>query len=136
MIRGILNFLIANFVVAMLICCRSKTNNNLLNNPALPLVGSWQLITAAVIQNGDTVVTAYNKNISFIKIINETHFSFQQHDLHKGKDSDVVFVAGGGKYTLQDSLYKSWITAAPENGKGIILSLPLKLSRIPLSRAE
>jgi hypothetical protein len=50
-------------------------------------------------------VTDYRKNISFIKIINDTHFAFLQHDLKKGQDSDAVFVSGGGRYSLSDSLY-------------------------------
>lgn len=52
--------------------------------------------------------TQYNKNIFFIKIINNAHFAFLQHDLDKGKHS-VVFVAGGGTYTLKDSLYSEWL---------------------------
>lgn len=70
-----------------------------------PIAGTWQLITGTVIEKGDTVVTDYTKNISFVKIINDTHFAFLQHDLNKGKDSAAVFVAGGGSYSLTDSLY-------------------------------
>jgi hypothetical protein len=70
-----------------------------------PLVGSWKLLNGTVITDSDTTVTDYTKNISFIKIINHTHFAFLQHDLNKGKDSAAVFVAGGGTYTLVDSLY-------------------------------
>jgi hypothetical protein len=44
-------------------------------------------------------------NLSFIKIINETHFAFLQHNKGKGVDSVAVFVAGGGKYSLKDSTY-------------------------------
>jgi hypothetical protein len=50
-------------------------------------------------------VTDYTKDVSFIKIINPTHFSFIQHDLGKGKDSVAVFSAGAGAYTLKDSTY-------------------------------
>ena len=50
-------------------------------------------------------MTDYTKNVSFIKILNDTHFAFLQHDLNKGKDSPAVFVAGGGTYSLKDSLY-------------------------------
>jgi hypothetical protein len=57
-----------------------------------------------LIEKGDTAVTDYTKNTSFIKIINNTHFAFLQHDLNKGKDSST-FVAGGGTYSLKDSLY-------------------------------
>lgn len=70
-----------------------------------PITGTWQLVTGTVIEKGDTVVTDYTKNISFVKIINDTHFAFLQHDLNKGKDSAAVFVAGGGSYSLTDSLY-------------------------------
>jgi hypothetical protein len=71
----------------------------------IPLAGTWKLVKGMVIEKGDTVVTHYSKNISFIKIINDTHFAFLQHDLNKGKDSLAVFVAGGGSYSLSDSLY-------------------------------
>src|SRR5215218_10750968 len=69
-----------------------------------PIMGTWQLLSGTLIEKGDTTVTDYTKNISFIKIINDTHFAFLQHDLNKGKDS-AVFVAGGGQYSLKDSLY-------------------------------
>jgi hypothetical protein len=70
-----------------------------------PLIGTWQLLTGTIIEKGDTTVTDYTVNTSFIKIINDTHFAFLQHDKNKSKDSAAVFVAGGGGYTLKDSLY-------------------------------
>ena len=70
-----------------------------------PVEGTWQLITGTLIEKGDTVITDYTKNISFIKIINGSHFAFLQHDLKKGKDSTAVFASGGGKYSINDSLY-------------------------------
>lgn len=69
-----------------------------------PVVGTWQLVSGTLIAKGDTTHTDYTKNISFIKIINDTHFAFLQHDLNKGRDS-AVFVSGGGSYSLTDSLY-------------------------------
>jgi hypothetical protein len=71
---------------------------------ALPLVGTWKLIRATHIEKGDTVVTDKTKGVSFIKIINDTHFAFLQHGLAKAS-SPADFVAGGGRYTLADSLY-------------------------------
>jgi hypothetical protein len=72
----------------------------------LPITGTWKLITGTLIEKGDTSVTDYTKNISFIKIINDNHFAFLQHDLDKGKDSSTaVYVSGGGAYSLKDSLY-------------------------------
>src|SRR5687767_1299390 len=70
-----------------------------------PIIGTWQLLSGTLIEKGDTTVTDYTQNVSFIKIINDTHFAFLQHDLKKGKDSAAVFVAGGGAYSLTDSLY-------------------------------
>ena len=67
--------------------------------------GTWRLITGTLIEKGDTTVTHYTDSISFIKIINQTHFAFLQHDLKKGKDSPAVFVAGGGSYSLRDDQY-------------------------------
>ncbi len=84
------------------------------NEPAtpssgLPIVGTWKLLTGTLIEKGDTTVTDYTSNTSFIKIINPTHFAFFNHDLHKGKDSSAVFSAGGGTYTLKDSIYKEYL---------------------------
>ena len=89
-------------ISSVLMSCGEKPNAKV---NALPLTGTWKLLTATLIEKGDTTVTDYTKNVSFIKIINDTHFAFLQHDLNKGKDSAAVFVSGGGNYSLKDSLY-------------------------------
>lgn len=89
------------FVLTCLMSCQKETSSDTPKS----MVGTWKLITGITIEKGDTVVTDYTKNTSFIKIINETHFAFLQHDLSKGKDSTAVFSAGGGSYSLKDSLY-------------------------------
>jgi len=88
-------------IVMTLLSCKGKISKP----SSILIVGTWQLITGTLIEKGDTIVTDYTKNISFIKIINDTHFAFLQHDLKKGQDSDAVFVSGGGRYSLSDSLY-------------------------------
>ncbi len=75
-----------------------------LKQKANPVMGTWKLLTGTLIDKGNTTVTDYTKKVSFIKIINATHFAFLEHDLDKGNDS-AVFVAGGGEYSLNDSLY-------------------------------
>lgn len=87
----------------ILISCDDKAHEN----ETVPrIIGTWKLLTGTIIEKGDTLVTDYTKNISFIKIINDSHFSFLQHDINKGKDSTTAsFVAGGGSYSLTDSLY-------------------------------
>jgi hypothetical protein len=67
--------------------------------------GTWKLLSGTLIEKGDTTVTDYSSKLSFIKIINQDHFAFMQHDLNKGKDSAATFSAGGGAYTLKDSSY-------------------------------
>ena len=88
-----------------LLSCEARTTKDTSIPTPKPIAGTWQLVKGMLIEKGDTIVTDYTKNVSFIKIINETHFAFLQHDLNKGKDTPAVFVAGGGKYSLTDSLY-------------------------------
>jgi hypothetical protein len=95
-------FLLAFTIV--LASCGKKTNDSETKGK-IPILGTWKLISGTLIENGDTTVTGYTKNVSFIKIINDTHFAFLQHDLSQGKDSSAVFVAGGGRYSLTDSVY-------------------------------
>ncbi|WP_242919939.1 hypothetical protein [Pontibacter liquoris] len=92
---------IAGIILASCGTAPLETNSEVSSNP---LTGTWQLVSGTLIAQGDTTVTHYTNGISFIKIINDTHFAFLQHDLTKGKDS-AVFVSGGGRYTLADSVY-------------------------------
>ncbi len=72
---------------------------------SVPLKGTWQLFSATLIEKGDTTITDYTIDKKFIKIINDSHFSFISHDLNKGKDSLANFSAGAGTYKLVDSSY-------------------------------
>ena len=92
-------------IITILISCGTKTGSDVSKKPLVPITGTWKLITGTLIEKGDTVVTDYTGKISFLKIINDTHFAFLQHDLNKGKDSTAVFASGGGAYSLKDSLY-------------------------------
>ena len=92
-------------IATTLLSCHAKVDADVSKTSSLPIVGTWKLITGTLIEKGDTTITDYTKNISFIKIINDSHFAFLQHDLNKGKDSAAVFVAGGGHYSLKDSSY-------------------------------
>jgi hypothetical protein len=86
--------------------CNTKVDDAATEPSVNPINGTWKLLSATVIEKGDTTVTDYTKDRSFIKIINDSHFAFIQHDLNKGKDSaTAVFSAGAGTYSLKDSLY-------------------------------
>ncbi len=95
----------------------------------IPITGTWKLITGTLIEKGDTVITDYTKKISFIKIINNTHFAFLQHDLNKGKDSVPVFTSGGGAYSLKDSMYTEYLeycTAREWEGNDFSFTISLR----------
>ncbi|HEX2395271.1 MAG TPA: hypothetical protein VHI78_07995 [Bacteroidales bacterium] len=93
-------------ILALSAACTTKTMQSGLS----PINGTWKLLTGTLIEKGDTMVTDYTKNVSFIKIINDDHFAFLQHDLNHGQDSTTsVFVAGGGAYTLKDSIYTEFL---------------------------
>jgi len=92
-------------IATSLMSCGGQIDNKALKPSTSSVVGTWRLLTGTVIEKGDSVVTDYTKNISFIKIINDSHFAFLQHDLNKGKDSGAVFSSGGGSYSISDSLY-------------------------------
>lgn len=88
-------------LLCLLISCTGKNSDT----PSASIEGTWKLLSGTLIENGQEVITDYTKDVSFIKIINETHFAFLQHDLNKGKDSMSVFVAGGGRYSFENDRY-------------------------------
>ena len=92
-------------LTAFFFSCKAEIKKTRSDSKLLPIAGTWQLLNGTLIEKGDTTITDYTKDVSFIKIINDTHFAFLQHDLSKGKDTPAVFVAGGGKYSLSDSTY-------------------------------
>jgi hypothetical protein len=70
-----------------------------------PIQGTWKLLSGTLIEKGDTTITIYSDSLEMIKVINQTHFAFLNHDTRKGKDAKAVFVAGGGEYDLVDDQY-------------------------------
>jgi len=91
-------------VISLMVSCASKNENPVESKKALPIEGTWKLITGTIIEKGDTTVTDYTKDVSFIKIINGDHFAFLTHNTKDPKDS-ASFDAGGGRYSLKDSSY-------------------------------
>ncbi len=61
-------------IATTLASCAGKTDDTVPRS----VVGTWQLVRAVVVEKGDTTVTDYTKNRSFIKVINDTHFAFLQ----------------------------------------------------------
>ncbi|AXY77742.1 hypothetical protein D3H65_28810 [Paraflavitalea soli] len=97
----------AGFILAttILVACQTEVKPDVPKTAALPVTGTWKLLSGTLIEKGDTTVTDYTRGQEFIKILNGSHFAFLHHDLSKGKDSAAIYSSGGGSYTLTDSLY-------------------------------
>ena len=99
-----LSILIGVFIC--LVSCNEKSQGDEETSAVKSIRGTWKLLTGTIIEKGDTTVTDYTKDKSFIKIINDSHFAFLLHDLNKGKDSAAAaFTAGGGSYSLTGNSY-------------------------------
>jgi hypothetical protein len=85
----------------IIISCNLQTQQKV-ETTGLPLQGTWKLLTGTLIEKGDTTITDFTEHLSFIKIINESHFAFLQHDTRK---DSINFSAGGGSYTLNGDNY-------------------------------
>jgi hypothetical protein len=112
-------------IATLLVSCTGKISKQ---SPAL-ITGTWQLISGTLIEKSDTIVTDYTKAVSFIKIINDTHFAFLQHDLNKGQDSNAVFVSGGGRYSLTGNSYTEhleYCSARNWEGNNFIFNISIK----------
>lgn len=93
-------------ILAILVSCSEEAKNDPGISAITPIEGTWKLLTGTIIEKGDTTITDYTKNKSFIKVINDSHFAFLLHDLSKGKDSaSAAFSAGGGSYSLTGNNY-------------------------------
>ena len=90
-------------VMVSIASCDISSNDKAVKPPEI--IGTWKLISTTTIEKGDTVFSKPKATEEMIKIINDSHFAFLNHDLKKGKDSSAVFVAGGGSYTLSGDKY-------------------------------
>jgi len=110
--------------------CMAKKETELSKTASPPLKGTWKLVSGTLVEKGDTVVNDYTKNTSFIKIINEDHFAFLQHDLNKGKDSATAsYSSGGGSYSLKDSTYTEYLEYCSDRGwEGNYFSFTINIS--------
>lgn len=107
--------------VALLSCNAKNETQSTLENQAAnevkpveseqpEVTGTWKLLHARIIRQGDTTFTDYTQGKEALKMLNGTHFSFFQHDLSQGKDSaTAVFVSGAGRYTLEGNRYTEYL---------------------------
>ena len=88
--------------LSTILSCTEQSKKEPETSDAINLKGTWTLLAGTLIEKGDTVVTDYTKDRSFIKIINDSHFAFLSHTLRK---DTTDFTAGGGSYTLAGNKY-------------------------------
>jgi hypothetical protein len=109
--KRLLSWVTAAFMV---VSCTTKQKDT-------PLVGTWELISATATEK-DSTYSTFDSNRKMIKLINATHFAFLNHAVQPGSDTAADrFSAGGGKYTLVDSVYTEeldyYVDKAWENNK-------------------
>ncbi|WP_020530007.1 hypothetical protein [Flexithrix dorotheae] len=90
------------------ISCSQKSEINEETEMANPLIGTWELISNTTIK-GDSITEVDRQGKKMIKVFNNTHFAFFNHDLNKGVDSTALFVSGGGPYTLVGDQYTEYL---------------------------
>jgi hypothetical protein len=94
------------FIVIIISSC--SVNQNKAKQSNLPIIGTWELISATTTEK-DSTFSTFDPKVKMIKIINPTHFSFFQHDLTMGKEPNPKFTAGAGKYTLINDTYTEYL---------------------------
>jgi hypothetical protein len=94
------------FITIISYSCSS--NQNTTKHSDLPIIGTWELISATTTQK-DSTFSTFDPKVKMIKIINPDHFAFFQHDLTMGKEANPKFSAGAGKYTLINDTYTEYL---------------------------
>ncbi|TRX37286.1 hypothetical protein FNW52_04805 [Flavobacterium sp. ZT3R18] len=102
-----MNIKLPLFFIAI-ICFSCSVNQNKTQQSGLPIIGTWELISATRTEK-DSTFSTFDPKVKMIKIINPTHFSFFQHDLTMGKEPNPKFTAGAGKYTLINDTYTEYL---------------------------
>lgn len=91
-----------------ILCYSCGVNQNKTKQSDLPIIGTWELISATSTQK-DSTISTFDPKVKMIKIINPDHFAFFQHDLTMGKEPNPKFSAGAGKYTLVNDTYTEYL---------------------------
>jgi hypothetical protein len=93
-------------MIFLFIACENSSTKK--DDNSNTLFGTWELISAESIY-GDSSHVDNLEGKKMIKIFNETHFAFLNHDINKGKDSIQTFVSGGGRYALEGDIYTEFL---------------------------
>lgn len=91
-----------------IICYSCSIKQNKTKHSDLPIIGTWELISATATQK-DSTFSTFDPKVKMIKIINQDHFAFFNHDLTMGKQPNPQFSAGAGRYTLVNDTYTEYL---------------------------
>lgn len=70
------------------------------------LDGTYRLVGSETVKGTDTIRTTIDPaKTEMIKMFNDSHFAFLNHDKSKGKDSLKSFSSGAGTYQLKGKEY-------------------------------
>ena len=117
--------LLAASLLLITVSCAQQSGQNA-EVKSLPLRGTWKLLTGTLIEKGDTTITNYTKHLSFVKVINDSHFAFLQHDTRKDSTN---FSAGGGRYELKGDQYTEhleYCSAKEWEGHDFVFTVTIK----------
>ncbi|MDQ6481131.1 hypothetical protein [Dyadobacter sp. LHD-138] len=98
-----LKLLSASLLITFSGCNENKKTTTETNAPSI--VGTWELVSAKIITQGDTAVTFPVKDQKMLKIFSTESFAFFKHDINKGTGDTAVFESGAGTYTLKGEDY-------------------------------
>ncbi|MCV9387930.1 lipocalin-like domain-containing protein [Reichenbachiella ulvae] len=88
----------------LLVSCAIEKTNEQPSTLEQDLQGTWQLISQSIITE-DSVIRDFTGDLEGIKIINNSHFTFFQHD----KDSLNRYSSGAGQYVLEGNRYVEFL---------------------------
>lgn len=97
-----------SLLLIAIISCSCSVNQNKTNQNDLPIIGTWELISATSTEK-DSTFSTFDPKVKMIKIINPDHFAFFSHDLTMGKEPNPKFSAGAGRYTLVNDTYTEYL---------------------------
>ena len=97
---------IFRFVIVVIITCSAFFTVCRQVTPEALAGSTYRLIRSEMIRGADTSYTVVDSNaMEMIKMFNETHFAFFNHNKGGTRDSVQQFTAGGGRYELKDDNY-------------------------------
>ncbi|QBQ41147.1 hypothetical protein [Sphingobacterium psychroaquaticum] len=116
------------FTLAVVSCVACQPSEPAVNQNTL--TGSYRLLESTTIKGKDTLFNKVDTTkTEMIKMFNESHFSFTNHDRSKGVDSTALFVSGAGRYFRDGDKYTELLdfcSYRPWEGKQFEFTLEIK----------